>query len=108
MSVEDEVSFVLEEEHRDEAFKRLVKILLKWQTYRNGENDSPYRTLKESLQNISGVYDEIRACSLLEFGEIPAKTLQRIWHEFGRVKEFEGRTNKNEIYMPLLPANRFC
>ena len=78
VSVEDEVSFLLEEEHRDEVFKRLVKILLKWQTYRNGENDSPYRTLKESLQNISGVYDEIRACSLLEFGEIPAKTLQRI------------------------------
>lgn len=101
MSAENEISFVLDEEHRDEAFKRLVKILPKWQTYRNGKNDSPHWTLKESLQNISGVYDKIRAYSLLEFGEIPVKSLQLIWHELGRVKEFEGRTNRNGIYYAI-------
>ncbi len=101
VSVEDKVTSVLDEDHRNEAFKRLVKILPKWQTYRNGENDSPYKTLKESLQNISGVYNEIKNYSLLEFDEIPIKSLQQIWHEFGRVKEFEGKTNNNGIYYAI-------
>lgn len=99
--MEDEVSSVLDEDHRNEAFKRLVKILPKWQTYRNGANDSPYRTLKESLKNISGAYNEIRKYSLLEFNEIPLKSLQHIWHEFGRVKEFEGKTNTNGVYYAI-------
>ena len=71
LSVEDEVRSVLDEGHRDEAYKRLVRILPKWQTYRNGENDYPYRTLKESLQNISKSYDNIRRYSLLDFHKIP-------------------------------------
>lgn len=101
VSVEDEVSSVLDEAHRNEMFKRLVKILPKWQTYRNGKNDSPYRTLKESLQNISGIYNEIREYSLLELDEIPINSLQHIWHELGRVKEFEGRINTNGIYYAI-------
>ena len=101
VSVEDEVTSVLDEDHRNEAFKRLVKILPRWQTYRNGKNASPYKTLKESLQNISGVYNEIKNYSLLEFNEIPIKSLQHIWHEFGRVKEFEGETNTNGIYYAI-------
>jgi len=101
LSVEDEIRSVLDEEHRDEAFKRLVRILPKWQTYRNGENDYPYRTLKESLQNISKIYDEIRGYSLLEFGDIPVKSLQHMWHELGRVKDFEGRTNNSGIYYAI-------
>ena len=101
VSVENEVNSVLDEEHRDETFKRLVKILPKWQTYRNGENSSPYRTLKESLQNISDVYNEIREYSLLKFDEIPIKSLQHIWHDLGRVKESDGNTNPNEKYYAI-------
>lgn len=101
VSVEGEVSSILDEDHRNEAFKRLEKILPKWQTYRNGKNDYPYRTLKESLQNISRVYKEIREFSLLDFNEIPIKSLQYIWHELGRVKEFEGSTNTNGIYYAI-------
>jgi len=101
VSIEDEDITVLDDDHLNEAFKRLEKILPKWQTYRKGKNDYPYRTLKESLQNISGTYKEIREYSLLEFNEIPIKSLQHIWHELGRVKEFEGRTNTNGIYYAI-------
>ena len=110
VSVEDKVGSILTDTHRDEAFKRLSRILPKWQTYRNGENNSPYKTLKESLKNISEAYNEIRSYSLLEFDEISIKSLEKIWHEFGRVKEYEGRVNSNGFYYaiaackPLLPV----
>lgn len=99
--VEENGSSVLDGGRLSEAYRRLAKILPKWQTYRNGENSSPYRTLKESLQNITRSYYEIRACSLLEFGDIPEKALRNVWHELGRVKEFEGRKNNYGFYYAI-------
>lgn len=101
VSVEDDENSILDEEHIGEAYNRLSKILPKWQTYRNGENVSPYKTLKESVHNISGVYNEIREYSLLEFKDIPVNSLQRVWHELGRVKEFEGRVNNFGSYYAI-------
>jgi len=101
ISVEENGKSILDEEHLSEAYRRLSKILPKWQTYRNGENVSPYKTLKESVHNISGVYNEIREYSLLEFKDIPVNSLQRVWHELGRVKEFEGRVNNFGSYYAI-------
>ena len=47
VSIEERGDSILDEEHINEAYRRLSKILPKWQTYRNGENSSPYRTLKK-------------------------------------------------------------
>jgi len=101
VSIEEAGNSILDDKHFSEAFWRLSKILPKWQTYRNAENSMPYQTLKESLQNIIETYNEIRAYSLLEFRDIPEKMLRFIWHELGRVKEFEGRTNDNGYYYAI-------
>lgn len=101
ISIEKKGESIFNEEHLSEAYRRLSNILPKWQTYRNSENSYPYRTLKESLQNIVSSYKEIRAHSLLEFGDISEKALQRVWHELGRVKEFEGRRNSNGSYYAI-------
>ena len=101
MSIEDEYNSILDEEHRSETFKRLVNILRKWQAYRNGKNSSTYKTLKESLLNIEKSYNEINSYSILEFNDIPVKALQRVWHELGRVKELEGKTNDRGIYYAI-------
>ena len=101
VAIENENSSILNEEHRREAYKRLAKILPKWQTYRNGKNSSPYKTLKESLEKIESSYNEIRSFSLLEFRDISEKKLNHIWHELGRVKDFEGRANDSGIYYAI-------
>jgi len=89
---------ILDAKHINETYRRLTKILPKWQTYRNGENSDPLSTLRDSLQNISDSYNQICEYSLLKFEEIPEKSLEHIWHELGRVKEFEGKKNERGYY----------
>ena len=101
VSIEEKGGSILNEEYLGEAYRRLLKILPKWQTYRNGENSSPYRTLKESLLNIVRSYNDIHAYSLLEFGDIPEKALRNVWHELGRVKDFEGHRKSNGFYYAI-------
>jgi hypothetical protein len=98
---ENEDTSILHKYHIDEAHERLSVILPRWQTYRNGENSRPLKTLKESLKNISEAYEIIRQFSLLDFEDIPKDSLEKIWHELGRVKEFEGRKNQGAYYYAI-------
>ncbi len=101
LRVENDDTSILDSEHIREAHRRLSSILPKWQTYRKGENDTPLRTLIDSLQNISESYSEIREFSLLDFKEIPEKPLNKIWNELGRVKEYEGEPNSGGYYSAI-------
>jgi hypothetical protein len=89
---------ILDENHIREAYDRLRNILPKWQTYRNGDNSEPLKTLKEALSNISDEYNQLRKYTLLEFENIPRETLEKIWHELGRVKEKDGNRNSDGDY----------
>jgi len=89
---------ILDEDHRNEAYSRLSKILPRLQTYRMGDNSEPLETLKQSLDEISVAYDQLRNYTLLDFESIPHETLETIWHELGRAKEKEGKRNKNGHY----------
>lgn len=89
---------ILDSNFRKEAYRRLCVILPKWQTYRNGENLNPLRMLKDSIDSISGAYSQLRTYTLLDFNEIPSEILETIWHELGRVKEYEGRKRTTGYY----------
>lgn len=54
--------------------------------------------MEDSLQKISGIYDQIRDHTLLEFDEIPIKSLEIIWHELGRIKEYNGNKKFDGYY----------
>ena len=95
---ENEVTHILDTNHREETYRRLCEVLPKWQTYRNGGNANPLETLRESLRNISKVYNQIRSYTLLEFDNVPHESLEIIWNELGRVKEFNGNTNERGHY----------
>jgi len=101
LQTDTDVTNVLDEDNIRETYKRLSNILPKWQTYRNGKNSSPLKTLSESLKNISLPYNEIRRYSLLEFEEIPEAPLRKIWHELGRVKEYKGQMNEEGYYYAI-------
>jgi len=92
---------ILDENHRREAFNRLSSTLPKWQTYRNGNNSEPLKTLRETLDNISEDYNQLRKYTLLEFGNIPHEILEKIWHELGRVKEKDGNRNRQGYYSAI-------
>lgn len=98
LKVETEDDHILGCNHRREAFRRLCYILPRWQTYRNSPNPDPLTTLKRSLVTISDAYDQIRMHSLLEFSDIPNQPLELIWHELGRVKEYNGNKNDAGLY----------
>jgi len=89
---------IFDDKHRGEAYRRLCTILPKWQTYRNGDNADPLRTLKESLANISEAYNQLRTYTMLDFDSIPFETLETVWHELGRVKEYNGKRNEYGPY----------
>ena len=89
---------ILDEDHIKEAYARLSRILPKWQTYRNGDNSEPLETLKQSLDEISEAYNQLRNYTLLDFESIPHETLETIWHELGRAKERDGKRNDNGHY----------
>jgi len=87
MQVENDSDHILSEGRREETFERLKPILFSWQTYGGSSNTNTWKTLKESLGNISLAFDRIRRFSLLQFSQVPDEPLQLIWHELGPVKE---------------------
>lgn len=98
LEVETEDKHILDDDHRRETYHRLCYILPRWQTYRNGSNPHPLITLKRSLVTMSDAYDQIRMHSLLELSDIPNQPLELIWHELGRVKEYNGNRNDLGFY----------
>ena len=76
----------------------MYRILPKWKTYRGVQGIKWRECLKDSLENISEAYNEVRNYSLLEFDNVPVEPLNLIWHELGRVKERFGNRNKNGRY----------
>jgi len=97
---------IFDDKHRGEAYRRLCTILPKWQTYRNGDNADPLRTLKESLANISEAYNQLRTYTMLDFDSIPFETLETVWHELGRVKEYNGKRNEYGPYSIISVCNK--
>jgi hypothetical protein len=90
---------ILDERHRDEACRKLLHILPKWQTYRGVKCDYK-RWLPVSLCNVARAYDRIRNQSLVDFHKIPIGLLEWIWHELGRVKTASGsRSGQGEYYV---------
>ena len=89
---------ILDKEHIEETHLKLLAVLKKWQTYRNGSNSDTSKTLKEALWNIREEYDHLRGFSLLRFREMPKGELEVVWRELGRVKETEGRVNVGGRY----------
>jgi len=92
---------ILDDNHRKEAYAKLCNILPKWQTYRNGDNSEPLKTLERALINIAEEYNQLRNYTLLEFDKIPIELLAKVWHELGRVKEKNGSRNKNGYYSAI-------
>jgi len=91
-------SNIFDNKHKGETYRRLCTILPKWQTYRNGDNADPLRTLKDSVTNISEAYNQLRTYTLLDFNKVPFEALEIIWHELGRVKEYNGKRVKHGYY----------
>jgi len=98
LQVETEAMHILDEAHRKIAYSKLVQVLARWQAYRRSRNPNPWLTLKHSLDRISEYYNHIRKYSLLEFHNIPDDALEFIWHELGRVKEYESERNSSGRY----------
>lgn len=89
---------ILDGDLRKETYRRLCIILPRWQTYRNGENLNPLQTLKDSIDSVAEAYSQLRTYTLLDFDEIPSEVLETVWHELGRVKEYEGKRSATGYY----------
>ena len=96
--IENQSNSILDDDFIETTHTKLYKILKGWQTYRNGNNSDSSKTLKISLKNMREDYDQIRKYTLLNFKDIPEFELRMIWHELGRVKEYEGETNEGGDY----------
>jgi hypothetical protein len=99
--VESQNASILDDKYLETTHTKLYKILKSWQTYRRGINSDSSKTLKISLKNMRNDYDQIRKYTLLKFREIPDFRLRMIWHELGRVKEYEGETNEGGDYYAI-------
>lgn len=93
-------SHILDAAHRDEACRRLLVILPRWQTYR-GVKCSYNTELPIALNKISDAYNHIRHYSLLDFHEIPDEFLKFIWDVLGRVKEEDAGRRDNQDYFVI-------
>lgn len=89
---------ILDGNNKDETYKRLSSILPKWLTYRPYDSYTCLKYLKNSLEQIATIYDEIRKIDLLNFDSIPEEKLQIIWHELGCAKEEYGQKKKDGKY----------
>lgn len=98
LKIETNDDHILDNNHLEETYEKLCNVLRKWQTYRGSLNPNPLGTLKGSLEEMSNAYNQIRKYNLLEFGDIPSEPLELIWHELGRVKEYDGNRKDNGIY----------
>lgn len=92
---------ILDENHIDETWNRLRKILGGWQTYRGTRNEYPYRDLKKSLIDVTESLKVLDEYSFLDFWKIPTESLEAIWNALGRVKEPEGKMNEEGRYFVI-------
>ena len=90
VKTETENEHILDNNHREETYRKLSRTLPIWQTYRGVPGLRWRETLKKSLERMTDAYDQIRGFSLLEFSEVPDEPIKLIWHELGRVKEKDG------------------
>jgi len=100
LETETENEHILDKCHQKETYEKLCGILRSWQYARSRRRYEvdPWATLKNSLTKISNSYDQIRKYTLLEFNEVPNEPLEAIWHELGRVKEFNGSKKSDGYY----------
>ena len=96
--IESQDTSILDDKYLKITHTKLYKILERWQTYRNGKNSNPPKTLKISLKNMRNDYDQILKYTLLNFKNISEFKLRMMWHELGRVKEYSGETNESGDY----------
>jgi hypothetical protein len=96
--IENQDTPILDDEHLETTNTKLYEVLKGWQTYRNGKNNNPSKTLKISLKNMRTDYEQMRKYTLLNFEDISEFRLRMLWHELGRVKENEGATNEGGDY----------
>ena len=99
LAVENTFEHLLDYKNWKETYRRLLGVLNRWQYFRGrGVYVTPDRILKEALENISDAYNQIRKYTILEFRQIPDKPLKTIWHQLGRIKETNGKTNPLGYY----------
>jgi len=98
LEIENGCKHILDDNFREETFRRLSSILPGWKTYRPFSSSQCLKILKNSLETISDAYNIIKDYSLLEFNEIPDEPLRLIWHELGRTKEEHGSKNDGGLY----------
>ena len=98
LQIETEGDHILSHSHRSETCRKLWTILRGWQAYRPYNSTACLRILEDSLENMADAYNQIRNYSLLQFGQIPDKPLELIWHELGRVKEEDGKRDPYGYY----------
>lgn len=100
LKIENEDEHILDNKHLKVTYEKLIRILGGWQYFRSGKgyHVSPSVTLRDSLEKLSDVYNQIRIYTLLEFSDIPTKPLELIWHELGCVKEFDGNKRLDGCY----------
>ncbi|MGB9023454.1 MAG: hypothetical protein WCC94_08475 [Candidatus Bathyarchaeia archaeon] len=95
-------SHILDEKHREEAFRRLGLTLRKWQWHRPQAYSNMAARLRNSLRDISTSYAELRFYSFLEMRKIPSSMLERIWCALGSVKSKEQMNSANpNLIMPI-------
>ena len=98
LTMETENEHILDDNHREETYRKLSRTLPRWQTYRGVPGLRWRETLKDSLERMPDAYDQIRSFNLLEFSEVPDEQLELIWHELGRVKDKDGNRNPVGYY----------
>ena len=98
VEIENNHGHILDEGNRQKTHRRLSSLLPRWLTYRPKDSSTCLRYLKESLEKISALYNEIRDIDLLNFNKIPDEKLKVIWHELGCTKEENGKKNKRGAY----------
>lgn len=100
LKIENENEHILDNNHLKETYEKLIGILGGWQYFRSGKgyHVKPSTTLRDSFEKIADAYNQIRKYTLLEFSDIPNKPLELIWHELGRVKEFDGNKRLDGYY----------
>lgn len=99
LAVENSSEHLLDHKNQKETYRRLLKILKRWQYFRGrSAYIAPDKILEEALENISNAYDQIRRYTILEFRQVPDEPLKTIWHQLGRVKEPKGKTNSAGYY----------
>jgi len=98
LSIETENSHILDDIYRGETYRRLCRILPRWQAYRPVDSSICLNRLETSLERMSQAYNHIRNCTLLALDKVPNDQLRIIWDELGSIKEDKGEANSSSTY----------